>query len=108
MKIPDKIRIGGVDYEVRSVDHLNNGEKVCYGQISYEEAAIKINPSNQEHQMQCVTLWHEILHAIFAHAALDCRKLDITDANVEMIIEVMSKGIYQVLQDNGKSLFDIV
>jgi len=46
-------------------------------------------------------LWHEILHGIREHAGLEIE-------NEEEIVEMFSKGIYQVLQDNGNLLFDLV
>jgi len=105
MKIPDKIRVGGVDYSINHVEHLNNGEKVCYGIISYDKAIISLHASNQDHQRRCITLWHEVLHAIAKHACLDFENFETKE---EQIIEIFSKGIYQVLQDNGRELFDIV
>ena len=48
-----------------------------------------------------MTLWHEILHGIREHANMQIE-------NEEAIVEMFSKGIYQVLQDNGRRLFDIV
>jgi hypothetical protein len=103
MKIPNKIRIGGVDYEIQDVDHLNDGVSVCYGHISFEDSIIQLHSSNQTHQKKCITLWHEILHGITENACLE-----IEDADEETIIDVFAKGIYQVLQDNGRALFDIV
>jgi hypothetical protein len=100
MKIPKIIRIGGVDYEIRDVDNLNDGVNVCYGHISFEDSVIELHSKNQNHQKRCVTLWHEILHGIAEHAGLDIE-------NEERVIDVLAKGIYQVLQDNGRALFDI-
>ena len=100
MKMPKIIRIGGVDYEIRDVDNLNDGVNVCYGHISFEDSVIELHSKNQNHQKRCVTLWHEILHGIAEHASLDIE-------NEERVIDVLAKGIYQVLQDNGRALFDI-
>lgn len=101
MKIPKSVRIGGVDYQVELAENVRIGNEICFGSIDYGESVIAISTTDGTgHQHQCITLWHEILHGIINHA---CMKLD----NEEDVVEVLSKGIYQVLQDNGRSLFDI-
>jgi len=102
MKIPESVRIGGVDYKIIEVPFLNNGKELCYGHIDFEKALIEFTttiPVN--HQHKCITMWHEILHGISRHA-------DIEIENEEAVIVALSKGIYQVLQDNGRALFDMV
>lgn len=101
MKIPKSVRIGGVEYDVEFAEIVRMGAELCYGSISYPDTLIQISETDAgEHQHQCVTLWHEILHGLFYHA---CMKVE----NEEEIVEVLSKGIYQVLQDNGRRFFDI-
>lgn len=101
MKIPENIRIGGVDYEIRYEDNVVIGNDVCYGTINYEESTITLSETRGAgHQHRCITLWHEILHGIRNHAGLEIE-------NEEAIVDMFAKGIYQVLQDNGKRLFDI-
>ena len=102
MKIPKSIRIGGVDYEIEHEDNLRMGNELCYGTISYNDCVISISSTDSNnHQHKCITLWHEILHGIFEHACMHPK-------NEEQVVEILSKGIYQVLQDNGRALFDIV
>ena len=102
MKIPNSVRIGGVEYEVHTAEIVRIGNEVCYGAISYPDSVIQLSETDGgNHQHQCITLWHEILHGILNHA---CLKVE----NEEEIVEVLSKGIYQVLQDNGRRFFDIV
>lgn len=100
MKIPDKVRIGGIDYEIKYIPKLNDGLFVAYGRITYEASTIELNPDNQEHQHKCRTLLHEILHGIRNHSGLEIE-------NEEDVVDMFAKGLYQVLQDNGKALFDI-
>lgn len=101
MKIPESIRIGGVEYAVKYEDNVRIGNQLCYGAISYDDSTITLSTNDGAgHQHHCVTLWHEILHGIFEHAAHHLE-------DEEEVVEILSKGIYQVLQDNGRRLFDL-
>ena len=101
MKIPESIRIAGVEFEVHHVPHLNNGTNLAYGHIDFENSVIQLSATiGTEHQKMCKTLWHEILHGIVENNGME---LD----NEEVIVDMFAKGIYQVLQDNGARLFDL-
>jgi len=99
MKIPKTVRIGGVEYSVEFINNLNDGVRVLNGQVEYAQSKIRIK-SDDEYQHQCVTLVHEILHAI---AAQRCMELG---DNEEKIIDGFAYGVYQILQDNGAKLID--
>ena len=103
MKIPDSIRINGVDYKIVYTPALNDGINVAYGRINYENSTIELNPERQAHQRMCATLWHEILHGIAFTMGLD----DTMGDDEEKIVDAFARGIYQVLQDNGRKFFDI-
>ena len=101
MKIPNSVRIGGVEYPVEYVENLNNGVQLAYGHIDYDNCVIELSATvGTAHEKRCHTLWHEILHGILEHAS---HNID----NEEEVVEIISKGIYQVLQDNGRRFFDI-
>lgn len=101
MKIPETVRIGGVDYAVEVSENVRMGNNICYGTIDYTESLILLSSTDSTgHQHRCITLWHEILHGIFEHACIHPK-------NEEEVVEVLSRGIYQVLQDNGRAFFDI-
>ncbi len=101
MKIPESVRIGGVEYAVRYTPHLNDGVHMAYGYIDYEKCTIELSDTcGTAHQKRCVTLLHEILHGIRNHAGLVIE-------NEEEVVDMFAKGIYQVLQDNGARLFDL-
>lgn len=103
MKIPDRIRIGGVEYDVKLVENLRTDRSILYGMIDYEASEISISTTDcKGHQMKCICLLHEILHGIVEHAGLDVK-----NADEEQVVETMSKGLYAVLQDNGGRLFDL-
>lgn len=102
MKIPKSVRIGGVEYTVKEVEIARLGTNLCWGTIDYGTSTIQLSTMDDtSHQHQCVTLWHEILHGLFEHACVH-------PEDEEEIVDVLAKGVYQVLQDNGRRLFDIV
>lgn len=101
MKIPESIRIAGVEYKVVIVPNLMNGPTAAYGHIDYENSIISLSDTfGTEHQKRCVILLHEILHGIRENNGMEIE-------NEEEVVNMFAKGIYQVLQDNGKRLFDI-
>lgn len=99
MKIPESVRIGGVEYPVEKKERLIDGTNVLAGQIDYMASKIYLS-ADLGHQTQCQSLLHEILHGIREHAGMQIE-------NEEAIVEMYSKGLYQVLQDNGARLFDL-
>ena len=101
MKIPESVRIAGVEYKVEIVPNLMNGAIAAYGHIDYENSVIELSDTfGTEHQKRCQILWHEILHGIRENNGMEIE-------NEEAVVDMFSKGIYQVLQDNGARLFDI-
>ena len=101
MKIPESIRISGIEYRVLYIPNLNNGSNLAYGHIDYEDCVIELSETHgTAHERQCVTLWHEILHGLREHNGMEIE-------NEEAVVDMFAKGIYQVLQDNGRRLFDL-
>ena len=101
MKIPESIRIQGVEYKIVYTPNLMNGPTAAYGHIDYENSIIELSDTFvTEHQKRCLILWHEILHGI-------CEANGLKIENEEEVVEMFARGIYQVLQDNGSRLFDI-
>lgn len=101
MKIPESVRIHGVEYKVTFVPNLMCGANVAYGHIDYENSVIELSDTfGVEHQKRCQILWHEILHGIREANGMEIE-------NEEEIVNMFAKGIYQVIQDNGTRFFDI-
>jgi hypothetical protein len=101
MKIPNSIRIGGIEYTVTYEPNVRLGNELCYGTISYDDCKITLSETDGTgHQRRCVTLLHEILHGIRNHAGLRIE-------DEEEIVDMFARGLYQVLQDNGARLFDL-
>ena len=94
MKIPNSVRIGGVEYTVKREMDLNDGANMLYGRVDWESSEILLkHDMGQQHSG--VTLWHEIVHALLFHS---CAKLD--EETEERVAEVLGLGLYQVLEDN--------
>lgn len=101
MKIPDSVRIAGVEYEISIVPNLMNDSIAAYGHIDYDNSKIELSDTfGTEHQKRCQILWHEILHGIREANGMEIK-------NEEAVVDMFAKGIYQVLQDNGTRFFDL-
>ncbi len=101
MKIPNSVRIGGMEYRVVRESRMNDGLHMLAGQIRHMECEIAIS-EECAHEYACLSLWHEIMHGIEEQAQLTLGE------ERERIIEAFARGVYQVLQDNGPKLYDIV
>lgn len=102
MKIPQTVRINGVDYTVKEVDTLDNGVSLAYGYINYETHEILISAQrNIGHQKKCLVFLHEVMHGICEAQGLDLGN------DEEKIVDTFARGMYQILQDNGRKLFNI-
>lgn len=92
MKIPKKVRIGGIDYVVQYEERLISDDgKALAGQIDYSEDIIRLEPKVQSTQGMCQTLLHEIMHGIEHHF-----KMDLTEDEIDNL----ASGMYMVVQDN--------
>lgn len=101
MKIPVSVRIGGVEYAVKYGENIRVDGNLCYGSIDYDKHEITLSLTDgTEHQRRCQTLLHEILHGIRDYARMELE-------NEEEVVETFARGLYQVLQDNEKRLFDV-
>ena len=101
MKIPESVRIAGVEYRVILTPNLMNGANAAYGHIDYENSVIELSDTfGTEHQKRCQILWHEILHGIRENNGMEIE-------NEEAVVDMFAKGIYQVMQDNGARFFDL-
>ncbi|QHI72893.1 hypothetical protein [Aminipila terrae] len=100
MNIPEIVRIGGVKYEVRYEEGLNNGTSLAYGHIDYDKTMIRLAPGLQSKQGECKTLLHEILHGVSKH-------FDLEIENDENTIDALARGLYMVIVDNPE-MFGVV
>jgi hypothetical protein len=82
MRIPHKLKIGGIVYDVRISSKIKSA-----GEILRSCNIIKINKS-LSHECKEEALFHEIVHAL-------CFEL------TEKETEALSQGIYAILKDNN-------
>ena len=93
MKIPKKIKIGGIDYRVKLI---KMGEAPpltknhADGETHYDTCMIYLDTSLDKQRMFQVFL-HEIIHAL---------EWGNNFSTSEDYIQAMSSGLYQVLKDN--------
>lgn len=87
--LPDRIRIGAIDYEVKENPRYKAENLV--GQILYYESTIEMQPDLSPGMRQ-VGLWHEALHGLLIQSGF--REHD------ERLLDVLSYGIVRLLKDN--------
>ncbi|GEM_PF-796903 len=98
MNIPNKVRIGSADYEVKQEDETITINSVqCKGMIDYEYHEIKIDTSIQDKQGMEQTFLHELVHGIVRE-----RSLDLQNSDDETIVDEIAMGLHQVIRDNIK------
>ena len=92
---PKEVQIGPITYRVELVEELHEqGQgRYLYGDIHYGRCRIRID-AELDPQVQCLTLWHEVLHGILNGAGIDSADHD------EQQIDALAHGIVQALRDN--------
>ena len=86
MKIPTKIKIGGLRYRVRVVKKINDSEDS--GETDTEKLVISLHAGQKQSALE-ITFLHEVLHAI--NINLD-----------EKEVEYLAMAFYGVLKDNPR------
>ncbi len=97
MKIPKKLKIGGLWFQVvESADVANQGN--AFGSMHCRQQKIFIEPSETQQKKED-TLIHEILHAIWWSVGL-CERFKDNPKIEEEIVASLGNSLYQVLKDN--------
>lgn len=107
MKIPESIRLNGVDYKVEKKKNLNDGIHMADGLFDARSTTIFIDPEQRDYQQQCITFLHEVCHAIMFEYHVDLNEPNMLPKDDEVLAETFARGVYQFLQDNARKLFDI-
>jgi hypothetical protein len=93
MKIPQKVNIGGIIFNVNLISGKSGNtlhERDYLGNIDYEKCIITADKDLNE-QMVDITFMHEVMHGIANQYGVDLEEED---------VERLARGIYQVLRDN--------
>jgi hypothetical protein len=92
MKIPAKIKIGGLTFDVKQVAEIpGREEKEFSAIINFDDCEIFINKNINE-QYKEVLLLHEIIHGVCAYSGLK---------EEEEFVERLAYGLHQALKDNN-------
>ena len=71
MKLPEEIKVGGINYRIELVDFIDiSGERNFQGMCHFDKAKIEILNSLDDQRTE-QTLIHELTHAIFYEAGYD-------------------------------------
>ena len=92
MGIPEKVKIGGVDYTVTRVTRPCTNNTNVDGEIIYDRATIALRQGLETcKDYDDMVFIHEVLHGVFNHMCIE---------QDEELIEKLSKGLHQVIKDN--------
>lgn len=91
MKRPSSVKIGAYDITIEYIQGLDV-ESNLHGDFNYRKMKIRINGDDHP-QVQYVTLWHELLHAIYWERSL-------TPTEEEDTVDRLSTGLAMVFKDN--------
>lgn len=97
MKIPETLKIAGLVWSVNKNDDITR-EGNCFGSTHHSSQKIFLDPTVPQQKNE-QTFIHEIAHAVWD--AYGLRGDKILKEHEERIIDSMSNGLYQVLNDNG-------
>jgi len=94
LEIPEKIKIGGLKYDVEYAEKMIYENRQTYGHIDQEMCKIQLDKTLKCEQSLKQTFIHEILHGI----CFD-RNIDMGDKE-EDIVDQLAHGLLQVIIDN--------
>ena len=93
INIPEKVRIGSIDYEVIKSSPICEEGQQLWGKIAFDESTISLDDKIQGQQCLEVTFLHELVHGML-YSVNSEHTLD------ETLIDELSKALHQVIRDN--------
>ena len=101
MKIPDKVRVGSIDYDVTvGEDPLIINGVQALGCCDYMDSTIKLDKSIQGNQQLEVTFLHELMHTLFNDCKIDLTAYGMEQDTMEYIVDSLAYSLHQVIRDN--------
>ena len=101
MKIPDKVRVGSIDYDVTvGEDPLIINGVQALGYCDYMDSTIKLDKSIQGDQQVEVTFLHELIHSMFNDCKIDLVNYGLEYEQMEYIVDSLAYSLHQVIRDN--------
>lgn len=97
MRIPKKLKIGGITYAVEQTKNLTLGNANYSGEIDYLECVIRIVPNNI--QKMKADFVHEMVHGVLDH-------LGYTDHD-EKKVDEMARALYMIFEDNPEMFEEV-
>lgn len=98
MLIPDKIKIGGITYQIKQEHMDKNDEGLCrFGETDYLNAVITLNTDYPRERLE-QTFFHELMHAVFFESS------NSEQAEDERLVDSVGLLLYQVYKDNSAKL----
>ena len=101
MNIPEKVRIGSIDYDVVVGEEpiIINGVQAL-GYCDYMNSKIKLDKSIQGDQQLEVTFLHELMHTLFNDCKIDLVNYGLEYEQMEYIVDSLAYSLHQVIRDN--------
>ena len=94
MKIPDKLKVGAIEYRVEQVSEIIDSQDLT-GRIDYRNATIQIDQRGDP-MAKLQTFFHEMVHAIHNHTAADRNESPPNEREVD----TLASALVMVVKDN--------
>lgn len=96
MTIPDKVKIGPLDWKIEWVDELELDGQRCHGAATFLSMLIEVD-SRQPLLVRQVTLLHEIMHGILEESGVGDM---LGDKKEEMVVRTLSLQLIHAMHEN--------
>jgi Domain of unknown function (DUF955). len=95
MKIPDKLKVGAIEYSVKQVDKIVESTGYSSADIDYSDTTIRVvKHATDDAMMQ--SFYHEMIHAIHHHTAIDRDTCPPSERDVDSL----ASALLMVVRDN--------